>query len=81
MATARRITLAAGATPLNADDPQCQLFVTNTGANPVDLGDDTVTAGQGYPLAAGASLPDAIDTDSVMYAIGTQGQTVAIIVS
>lgn len=69
--TAARITASTSAVALNTADglTPTPMFITNTSANAADLGPSSVTAGNGYSLAASASLYVTLDPNDVLYAI------------
>jgi len=80
--SAQRITVSTTAVALNtADHGGIRLVVKNTDAtNGVDLGDSTVTAGAGYPLAATTSQVVDVDAGGVLYAIRSAAADVVVAV-
>lgn len=73
--TAARVTASTSAVALNsASGGGERLLITNSSANAADIGGSTVTAGTGYPLAAGASITIELDAGGdLVYAIRSGG--------
>lgn len=78
--TAARVTASTTAVALNTADPNSPtpMFVTNTSANAADLGPASVTAGNGYSLAAAAAIYVTLDPNDVLYAIRSAGADAVI---
>lgn len=68
---AQRVTVSTTAVALlTTDHGGGWLTVKNTDAtNAADLGTSTVTAGTGFPLAAGATISVQFDSGEVLYAV------------
>jgi hypothetical protein len=78
--TAARVTASTSAVALNSADTvtPTPMFITNTSANAADLGPAGVTAGNGYSLAAAASLYVTLDPGDVLFAIRSAGADAVI---
>lgn len=78
--TAARVTVSTAAVALNtAGTAGGSLTVKNTDAtNAADLGAAGVTAGTGFPLAAGATVTIEVDAGDVLYAIRSAAADVSL---
>lgn len=78
--TASRVTVGATAVALNAAGTSgSTLKIKNIDAtNAVDIGASAVTAGTGYPLAAGETLTIDADPGDGVYAIRSAGADVVL---
>lgn len=78
--SAARVTVSSTAVALNTSDTGgARLLIKNIDAtNGVDLGSSTVTAGAGFPLAAGVTVEVDIDSGEVLYAIRSAGADVVL---
>lgn len=78
--TVNRVTVSTTAVALNAvGSSGTTLKIKNTDAtNAVDLGTSTVTAGTGYPLAAGETITLDADPGDGVYAIRSAGADVVL---
>jgi hypothetical protein len=82
MVSAQRITVGTSAVALNvATTAGHNLLVKNTDAtNGADLGASDVTAGGGFPLAAGFTVEVDLKPGDVLYAIRSAGADVSLAV-
>lgn len=80
--SAARITVSSTAVALNASDTGgARLVIKNTDAtNGADLGASSVTAGAGFPLAAGVTQVVEVDSGELVYAIRSAGADVVLAV-
>jgi hypothetical protein len=79
--TAARITVSTSAVALNTASTAGQrLVLKNTSANAADLGSSGVTAGNGFDLAAGATVTVEISPNDVLFAIRTAAADATIAV-
>ena len=80
--THSRVTVSTVAVALNAVDTLGRvLTVKNTDAtNAADLGTSTVTAGTGFPLAAGATVQIPLSAEEQVFAIRSAGADVVLAV-
>lgn len=77
-----RVTVSTAAVALNAADAGGRtLTVKNLDAtNAADLGTSAVTAGTGFPLAAGATVQVELEGDEVLFAIRSAAADVVLAV-
>jgi hypothetical protein len=80
--SAARVTVSTTAVALNTNDTGgSRLLIKNTDVtNAVDLGTSTVTAGTGFPLAAGVTVELDVDPGEVVSAIRSAGADVVLAV-
>lgn len=84
--TGRRVTVTDAPTllstrPTDKGHPGSALLVRvpADGVGPVDVGDDTVTTGEGYELAPGdPPLAWVLDWNESVYAVAADGQSVVV---
>lgn len=81
MVSAARVTAGTSAVALNSSTSAGgRLLVTNTDeASDADLGGSDVAAGEGYPLAAGASVAVELAPGEVLYAIAASDVVLAVL--
>lgn len=79
---AQRVLVSAAAVALNlANTGGHTMIVKNTDAtNAVDLGNSSVAAGAGFPLAAGATVTVPLDAGDVLYAVRSAAVDVTLAV-
>lgn len=76
--TSERVAVGTSATALHTANTS-QLRLTLNAAAAVDLGDSTVTTGNGYELAATTPLTVEVDAGDVLFAVHGTGTTVQVL--
>lgn len=56
-----------------------EMHLTNSGANPIQLGPSSITGATGFTLAAGVTIPLRISGDDVLYAVSALGSTLQVL--
>jgi hypothetical protein len=85
--TSNQVAISAAAAAVKVVDQggkaaPVPMLLSNVGANACHVGGPGVNAGSGYPLAAGASLPQGVvlsQDDDEIYVFSTLGTTVAFL--
>lgn len=82
MVTGQRVNVSAAPVALNAQSTGgATLTIQNTDStNAVDLGESTVAAGAGFPLAPGVTVAVEVDPGDVLYAIRSAATDVVVAV-
>lgn len=77
--TSTAASVPASTTPVIGLGGLVSLKLSNSGANPIQLGPAGVTASTGYTLAASAALTLDLEGDDTLYAVSALGSTLQVL--